>query len=74
MPLVSEASAFNLRVELVSLARTCGGSLVSAFGRCFLKAHFQGLACMGELHVYWSLRLFFHCSVLFVTRRAQRKF
>lgn len=51
MPLVSEASAFNLRVELMSLAHICGGNLVYGLGRCFLKARLQGLACMGEPHV-----------------------
>lgn len=51
VPLVSEASAFHLCVELMSLAHICGGNLVSGFGRHFLKAHMQGLACGGEQHV-----------------------
>lgn len=46
-----EGSTFNLYVELMNLAHICGSNLVSGFGRCFLKARLQGLACMGEQHV-----------------------
>lgn len=72
MPLVSEASAFYLCVELMSLAHICGGNLVSGFGRHFLKAHMQGLACGGEQHVLLESNFF--TVLCFVTRRAQNKF
>lgn len=51
MSLVSDAGAFNLCVEPMGLAHVRDGNLVSGFGRCFLKARLQGLACLGEQHV-----------------------
>lgn len=73
MPLVSDAGAFNLCVEPMGLAHVCGGNLVSGFGRRFLKARLEALLAWETMTLYWSLRLFFHCSVLFCDKRSAKE-